>query len=91
MMDWNIKRLIAYYRAWRISKEVESYFAGTVHNCARVSAVNNALSFVVFRVGVFGGPVVQLIDRPARVALAEDDRCVIVKDGKVYELTQETR
>ncbi len=84
-------RLLAYYRAWRISKEVENYFAGVVHNCTRVSAANNILSFAIFRVGAFGGPVVKLIDRPARVVLAEDDRCVIVKDGKVYELTQETR
>lgn len=78
-------------RAVRTKSEVNAYYYGTVHNCARVSAVNNTLSFAVHRVGIFGGPVVEQITRPECVSLSETDRCVIVKDGYVYELTKNER
>ena len=78
-------------RAVRMKSEVNAYYYGTVHNCARVSAVNKSLSFAVHRVGIFGGPVVEQITRPECVSLSETDRCVIVKDGYVYELRKEER
>lgn len=78
-------------RAARIKSEVNAYYYGTVHNCARVSAVNKTLSFAVHRVGIFGGPEVEQITRPEIVQLSETDRCVIVKDGYVYELRREQR
>ena len=78
-------------RAVRIKSEVNAYYHGTVHNCARVSAVNNTLSFAVHRVGIFGGPEVEQITRPDIVQLSEIDKCVIVKDGMVYELKREAR
>ena len=70
-------------RAIRIKSEVNAYYHGTVHNCARVSAVN--------KTGIFGGPVVEQITRPDIVQLSEVDKCVIVKDGMVYELKREER
>lgn len=78
-------------RAVRTKSEVNAYYYGTVHNCARVSAVNKTLSFAVHRVGIFGGPVVEQITRPDIVQLSEVDKCVIVKDGMVYELKREAR
>ena len=78
-------------RAIRVKSEVNAYYHGTVHNCARVSAVNKSLSFAVHRVGIFGGPVVEQIARPDIVQLSEVDKCVIVKDGYVYELRKEER
>ena len=78
-------------RAIRVKSEVNAYYHGTVHNCARVSEVNNTLSFAVHRVGIFGGPEVEQISRPDIVQLSETDRCVIVKDGYVYELRKEER
>ena len=86
-----LRILRAYHRARRIKSETELKFAGTVHNCARVSAVNKSLAFAVHRVGVFGGPVIEQIDRPKVVSLTENDRCVIVSDGYVYELKSEIR
>lgn len=78
-------------RAVRTKSEVNAYYYGTVHNCARVSAVNNTLSFAVHRIGIFGGPEVEQITRPDIVQLSEVDKCVIVKDGMVYELKREAR
>lgn len=78
-------------RAIRVKGEVNAYYHGIVHNCARVSAVNKSLAFAVHRVGVFGGPVVEQITRPECVSLSETDKCVIVKDGYVYELRREER
>lgn len=78
-------------RAVRIKSEVNAYYYGTVHNCARVSAVNKTLSFAVHRVGIFGGPVVEQITRPDIIQLSETDKCVIVKDGYIFELRKEER
>ena len=78
-------------RAISMKGEVNAYYYGTVHNCARVSAVNKTLSFAVHRIGIFGGPVVEQITRPECVSLSETDKCVIVKDGYVYELRREQR
>ena len=78
-------------RAIRVKSEVNAYYHGTVHNCARVSAVNKTLSFAVHRVGIFGGPEVEQITRPDVVSLCESDDCVVVKDGYMFELKKETR
>lgn len=79
------------WRAKRIKDEARLFFEGTVHNCARVSAVNKDLAFAVHKVGIFGGPVIEKIDRPDIVELSETDSCVVVKDGLVYELKSEVR
>ena len=84
-----IKQLISRWRAVNIKANAGRYFDGVVHNCCRVSSSNHKLAFVVRRTGIFGGPVIELIDRPENVQLSELDNCVVVKDGKVYELRQE--
>ena len=73
-------------RAMRISDFAHTKFDTVVFSCANLSRVNNSLAFVVRRSGVFGVPVVESIPRPDVVALKETDDCVIVKDGKTYEL-----
>ena len=78
-------------RAIRIKSEVNAFYYGTVHNCARVSAVNKTLSFAVHRVGIFGGPLVEQITRPDIIQLSETDKCVIVKDGYIFEMRKEER
>ena len=65
------------------------YYDAMVHNCCRVSAANNSLSFAVHHRGIFGGPVIEQITRPEIVQLSETDDCVIVKDGQVYQLKKE--
>ena len=84
-----MKRIVAYYRSKALKANSGRYFNGIVHNCCRVSAANNELAFVVHRVGVFGGPVIEQIARPENVQISETDDCVVVKDGYVYHLTKE--
>lgn len=78
----------AIWRLRRIKAEVPGIFDGAVHNCAKVSALNHSLAFVIQKVGVFGGPKVEQIKRPVAVSLSETDACVIVKDGCAYELSK---
>lgn len=85
------KRFALAYRAGRIRSESARYFDGVVHNCCRISANNKDLSFVVFRVGIFGGPRTEQIDKPREVVLSENDNCVIVKEGFAYQLTRQSR
>ena len=63
---------------------------GAPHRRDRVFILAHA-SDADHRVGIFGGPVVEQITRPECVSLSETDRCVIVKDGYVYELTKNER
>ncbi len=84
-----MKRIRAYYRMKAIAANSGRYFDGIVHNCCRVSAANNGLAFAIHRVGVFGGPVIEQIQRPDNVQLSENDDCVIIKDGFIYRLTKE--
>ena len=83
------RRIALAYRAGRIRAESARYFAGVVHNCARVSANNKSIAFVVHHAGIFGGPRAQQIDKPREVALSEFDNCVVVREGYVYELTKQ--
>lgn len=85
-----MRKILAYYRGKALKANSGRYFDGIVHNCCRISAANNALAFAIHRVGVFGGPVIEQIERPDPVKLSESDDCVIVKDGFVYHLTKET-
>lgn len=78
-------------RAIRMRGEVRNYYDGVVHNCCRVSKVNNSLAFAIHKVGVFGGPVIEQIARPDVVQLSEKDKCVVVKDGHAYELGRTER
>lgn len=87
-MRLNIKKFLAKKRAKAISQEARLYFNAQVHHCCRVSANNHKIAYVIHRVGIFGGPKVDLIDRRDKVVLSETDNCVIVKDGYVYELTK---
>lgn len=73
-------------RAMRISNFEHTKFDTVVFSCANLSRVNNSLAFVIRRSGAFGVPVVESIPRPDVVEIAETDNCVIVKDGKTYEL-----
>ena len=84
----NIKRMLTVKRAKAIKREAEMYFYAQVHHCCRVSANNHDIAFIVERVGIFGGPKVQQIDKPKIVVLSEINNFVIVKDGYVYELTK---
>ena len=68
-----------------LRRESSDAYAGALHNCCKVSANNHRLAFAVHR-SVLGYPMVEQIDRPKNVTLSEQDDCVIVKDGFVYEL-----
>ena len=85
------RKIRAYYKAKYLGMEADAYFDGVVHNCCRVSAANNSLAFAIHRVGPFGGPVVEQIQRPNDVLLHEKGDYVVVKDGYVYELRKEER
>lgn len=84
----SMKRIKSLWRLRLIKADAQRYFDGTVHHCAKVSALNKGLSFAVHKVGIFGGPKVEQIARPDNVLLSEKDRCVVIKDGYVYELTK---
>lgn len=73
-------------RAKRIPDMAKAKFDTIVYSCANVSKVNNSLSYIIRRSGAFGVPVIEPIQRPDVVILSESADCVVVKDGKIYEL-----
>lgn len=73
-------------RARRIAQCARDYYDAVVHHCCGVSRANNNLAFIVERVGIFGGPVINQITRPDEVRIREFDGFVIIKDGFVFEL-----
>lgn len=81
------RRFRAILRARRIRRNSKYYFSNAVCNCAGVSANNNRLAFAVHHVGPFGGPLVKLIPRPDVVKIDNTMKCVIIRDGSIYELT----
>jgi len=83
----NIRKYLIRKRANAIKREAELYFNGQVHHCCRVSANNHDIAYAITKVGIFGGPKVELI-RKGEVVLSEYDKCVIIKDGYVYKLTK---
>ena len=89
-MMGRISTYLVRQRELMIRREAEASFAGAVHNCCRVSANNHSLAFAIHR-SVKGYPRIERIKRPDEVALCESDDCVVVKDGRVYELKREAR
>lgn len=75
-------------RAQRISVITEQSFKAAVRSCADVSGYNHSLSFIVHKIGVFGSPDIEQIDRPHLVTIWEGADFVVIKDGKIYEMTQ---
>lgn len=73
-------------RARRIKISAEEHYNTAVYSCARVSRTNNNLCFIIRRAGVFGGPLIEPIKRPEIVVVTENDNCIIIKDGSIYEL-----
>lgn len=89
-MEKRKSSLRALLRLWHIKDEAPRLFDGAVHHCARLSALNRSLAFIVIRVKPFGGPKVERIDRPRVISLSEADECIVVRDGHVFELTERT-
>lgn len=83
-----IRTFLARQKELAIQKESESHFAGAVHHCCKVSANNHHLAFVVHR-SVRGYPRIEQIKRPDIVCISETDDCVVVKNGKAYEMRKE--
>ena len=89
-MEKRKSSLRALLRLRHIKDVAPRLFDGAVHHCARLSALNRSLAFVVIRVKPFGGPKVERIDRPRVISLSETDECIVVRDGHVFELTERT-
>ena len=81
-----LKFIIKIARTMRIAKKANDRFDSVVRACAKISETNNELSFLVERIGPFNGPKIETIYRPDVVTIGEYDNCVIVKDGKIYEM-----
>lgn len=81
-----LNRSKANQRAKKISEMARGAFNSAVYGCQIVSHYNTGLSFIVNRVGAFGFPSIEVIDRPGDVVIAESDDCVIVRDGYYFEL-----
>lgn len=90
-MEKRKSSLRAILRLRHIKDEAPRLFNSAVHHCARLSALNRSLAFIVIRVKPFGGPKVERIDRPRVISLSETDECIVVRDGHVFELTERTR
>lgn len=75
-------------RAQRIAAITEDSFNKAVRSCADISGYNHSLSFLVHKIGAFGSPDIEQIDRPQEVTIWEGADFIVVKDGKIYELTQ---
>ena len=80
----------AKWRAKKIKAEANSLYFGMVHHCRRLSQLDHQFAFVVKHKGVFGGPDVCQIDRRDDLLISELNNCVVIKDGKVYELRNDT-
>ena len=87
----DMRQLRIYFRAKRLKDETALKFDGVVHNCCKISENNPKLAFIVYRIGVFGHPMVEQITRPNDVKISEDDNFVVVKDGYAYELRRAAR
>ena len=83
-----LKKCLAKKRAKAIKQDAQLYFNSQVHHCCRVSANNHDIAYLIHRVGIFGGPKVELIKRPTEVGISDTDDFVVVRDGYVYELTR---
>lgn len=81
-----MKRIIKLIRAKRISDFAKSEYDAAIFSCANVSRINNSLSFVICKIGAFGFPSVEPIQRPAVLSIAENNHCVVIKDGNIFEL-----
>ena len=81
-----MKQVIKLIRAKRISEMAKSKYNSVVYSCANVSRVNTSLSFMVVKIGPFGFPQVHTIKRPDVLSIAENNPCVVVRDGRIYEL-----
>lgn len=81
----------ALWRLRRIKSDMPAIFNNAVYHCAKVSALNHTLSFIVHKVGVFGGPMVEQIPRPETIQISESDidQYIIIRDGFIYKLTKE--
>lgn len=79
--------IITMLRAQRIAAISEDSFNRAIRSCADISGYNHSLCFIVHKIGAFGSPDIEQIDRPQEVTLWEGADFVIIKDGKVYELT----
>ena len=73
-------------RARRVTDIGKAKYDCAVYSCANVSRINNLLAFQVRRDGPFGDPVIKQIPRPDIVVLGETSDCVVIKDGRIYEL-----
>ena len=82
-------RGLAKWRAKKIKAEANSLYAGMVHHCQRLSQFDNQFAFVIKHKGTFGGPDIMQINRPDNLSISEFDNCVVIKDGKIYELKNE--
>ena len=87
-MKWLIRTLKARRRAGRVAGKTRDAFSQAVYGCQLVSYYNNGIAFVVNRDGIFGRPQICEIERPADVIISENDDCVVVRDGFIYEMNK---
>jgi len=79
---------------WRLScakSDAQRFYEATAYHLAKASAVNHDLAYALHKVGIFGGPRIEILDRRYLddVVLHEKENCVIIKDGFIYRLTRE--
>ena len=80
---------LAKWRAKKASADARSRYYGAVHCCRQLSLLDNSFAFEIRQKGVFGSPDICQIRRPEYITISEYDDCVVIKDGKVYELKKE--
>lgn len=83
------KRTKALWRLNRVKSDTATIFNDAVYHCAKVSALNHELAFVITKVGIFKGPKVIQIERPRIIEMSEIKDCIIVRDGYIYKLMKE--
>lgn len=84
-----MRKIKALWRLRLIKADAQRFFEATAYHLAKVSNINHDLSYVVHKVGIFGGPQIEPIERLDNVNISENDDCVIIKDGFIYRLTKE--
>lgn len=83
-----IKTIRIFGRAKRLFVGGQNDYGIAVKSCARVSAINPSLCFLVERMGAFGGPKISSIERPDEIVMFEHFNGVIIRDGIIYELSK---
>lgn len=85
------KTIKAKIRASSIKEIALNSYEDILSSCMKVTAVNHSLCFILRKRGIFGGPVIEVVEYPKEVVLSEFDTFVVIRRGIVYKLEKNSK